>query len=333
MVVVNSGAVPHLISLISSPILDVQEQAVWALGTIADDRPMCRDYVLQAGALRPLLALFSEQHKLSMLRNATWTLSNFCRGKQPQPDWDLISPALTPLSKLIHSPDDEVLMDACWAISYLSDRSKDKAQAVIEAGVVPRLVELFNHRSSSVQIPALRSVGNLVTGGGLQAQIVITAGALPALSAVLTSPDDTICKEACWIVSNITSGSPPQIQAVIDTNLFPPVINILANSPNLKTRKEACWAISNATFGGLQEPSQVRYLVQQGCIKPLCDLLTVMDNNKLIQVALDAIDNILKIGEQDRLATGAGAVNQYAIEVEDAGGMATIQKLKTRDNM
>ena len=339
MVVINSGAVPHFINLLSSPILDVREQAVWALGNIAGDTPMCRDNVLQAGALRPLLALLfdllSKQHKLSMLRSATWALRNFCRGKQPQPDWELISPALTVLSKLIHSPDDEILIDACWAISYLSDGSNDKIQAVIEAGVVPRLVELLNHRSSSVQTPALLSVGNLVTGDDLQRQIVIAAGALPALSTLLTSPNHTICKEACWTISNITAGSPPQIQVVIEAGLIPPLINILANSPNLKIREEACWAISNATSGALLEPSQVRYLVQQGCIKPLCDFSTVMDN-KATQVALDAIDNILKVGERDRLAAGAGAVNQYATHVKDAGGMdgmVAFHKLKTHKNL
>lgn len=64
-------------------------QAVWALGNIAGDAPRCRDLVLREGALWPLLEQLKESSKISMLRNATWTLSNFCRGK-PQPDFELV---------------------------------------------------------------------------------------------------------------------------------------------------------------------------------------------------------------------------------------------------
>ncbi|KAG5551698.1 hypothetical protein RHGRI_009944 [Rhododendron griersonianum] len=139
-VVIDHGAVPIFVRLLGSPSDDVREQAVWALGNIAGDSPKCHDLVLTVGALMPLLAQFNEHAKLSMLRNATWTLSNF------------------------------FLTDACWALSYLSDGTNDKIQAVIEAGVCPRLVELLRHPSPSVLIPALRTVGNIVTGDDIQTQ-------------------------------------------------------------------------------------------------------------------------------------------------------------------
>ncbi len=242
-----------------------------------------------------------------------------------------ISPALTVLTKLIYLLDDEILIDACWAISYLSDGSNDKIQAVIESGVCRRLVDLLLHQSTSVQTPALRSIGNIVTGDDFQTQVIISSGALPALLSLLSSPKDGIRKEACWTISNITAGSPAQIQSVIDANIIPPLINILQNA-DFKTKKEACWAISNATSGGLQDPAIIRYLVSQGCIKPLCDLLTMMDN-KIIQVALDGLDNILKVGEQDKATAGLGAINQYAQYVEEAGGMITVHNLQQHDSL
>jgi HEAT repeat protein len=324
-VVMEVGAVPIFVRLLLSPNDDVREQAVWALGNIAGDSPPCRDLVLAAGAMNPLLQQLHQNSKLSMLRNATWTLSNFCRGK-PQPEFEMVRPALPTLAQLIFSPDEEVLTDACWALSYMSDGPNEKIQAVLEAGVTRRLVELLLNPSPAVQTPALRTVGNIVTGNDTQTQMIINTNALPCLLALLSNPKKGIRKEACWTISNITAGNKDQIQAVIENNIIPPLIQLLTNA-EFDIRKEAAWAISNATSGGT--PEQIKFLVQQGCIRPLCDLLTVNDT-KIVTIALEGLENILKVGEEDSKATGTH--NQMATFIAEAEGLSKIEDLQQHSN-
>mmetsp|Transcript_8857 Transcript_8857/g.8766 ORF Transcript_8857/g.8766 Transcript_8857/m.8766 type:complete len:548 (+) Transcript_8857:120-1763(+) len=324
--VIDAGAVPIFIRLLMSPNEDVREQAAWALGNVAGDSVQCRDLVLAQGALPALLQVsqsFNEMSRLSSIRNATWTLSNLCRGK-PAPNFEIVRPALPLLSRLLFSQDMETVTDACWALSYLSDGPNERIQAVLNAGVAPRLVELLGSPTSTVQTPALRTVGNIVTGDDAQTQFVINLNALPALLWMLDNSKKNIRKEACWTLSNVTAGTAEQIQSVINANVFPKLIELLGSS-EFDIQKEAAWAVSNATSGGA--PEQILYLAMQGTIPPLCSLLQVADI-KVVTVALEGLENILKAGQ----ATNEETFCRLVAMISDAGGLNAIEDLQNHEN-
>jgi importin subunit alpha-1 len=81
-------------------------------------------------------------------------VSNLCRGK-PSPPLSLTAAALPFLARVLYSVDDEVITDALWALSYLSDGENNRIQAVIEAGIVRRTVELLMHSNHSVKTPGI----------------------------------------------------------------------------------------------------------------------------------------------------------------------------------
>jgi hypothetical protein len=287
--VVDAGAVPHLVALLRSPHDNVREQAIWALGNIAGDSPQCRDHVLSHGAML-LLDCFGDLSHESVVRNATHALSNFCRGK-PQPAFDVVKPALGALGSLINGNDPDVLADACWALSYLSDGPNDRIQAVLDAGVLPRLVQLLDHKAIVVQTAALRCIGNIVTGDDQQTQKVIDLNALAYLAKLVESSKRSICRATCWAISNITAGTPAQIQAVIDSGVVPKLVSMLDTAP-LAIKKEVCWALTNAAHGGT--PTQIDYLVLCQVIRPLVDMMDVPNVN-VDTVALEGLDNILRV--------------------------------------
>ncbi|KAG6611502.1 Importin alpha-2 subunit [Phytophthora cinnamomi] len=69
------------------------------------------------------------------------------------------------------------------------------------------------------------------------------------------------------------------------------------------------------------------HLVSLGCIKPLCDLLEVKDA-KVVIVALEGLENILRVGEQQK----TNDINDIATMIDEADGVNKIQALQYHAN-
>lgn len=316
--VVSQGGIQLLVELLAnSPDDGVREQAVWALGNIAGDSVAMRDAVVSAGFLPHLFRQMGESTPITMLRNATWALANICRGL-PELSPVHVDAVIPWLSRLVNNEDIEVISDALWGLAYLSNTRA--ADAIVHSGACRKIVYLLMNNSLAVKTPAVQIVGNLLAGDETMTQVVLNLNVLPCLLSLITHFSyDSVCKQACWAIANIAAGSQAQIAALMSANIIPPLIVCMSRG-NFDVQQEAAYAISNICTGGTDE--NVRYLVGQGCIRPLCDLLDSVSATTVC-VALDSLEHILMVGQRDNTSRD----NVFAGYIEIAGGKEKISAL------
>lgn len=215
------------------------------------------------------------------------------------------------------------LADAAWAISYVTDDEGDRIEAVIEAGCVTSLVRLLGMKDNAIIVPALRSVGNIVTGSDTQTDAALQAGVLNHMKKLLNNTRTNIVKEAAWTISNITAGNALQIQAVIDAGIFEDIRMVMMQG-DFRAQKEAAWVITNASSSGT--PAQIEHLFHRiGILKPFCDLLDSKDARTVL-VVLNGLKNLFQMAEK------TDQTENFALAIEENGALDLLEKLQQHEN-
>ncbi|KAJ6233048.1 importin alpha [Anaeramoeba flamelloides] len=325
--VVDLGIVPIFNQLLHSEDPDLLEQSCWALGNVSGDCVEYRDLILeQNGIIDNLINVIqNSSSNLDIIQNANWCLSNLCRGK-PRPPFNKVKKAIPVFAELINKNNKQLIIDSCWGLSYLSNGTDININSVIEAGVIPKMVEFLKVNSPKIQTPALRVIGNIVTGNSKQTQAVLDTDILEQLIPLIDHHRNQIKRETCWVLSNITAGKQSQIQQVIDSGIIPKISRMMKKANKL-IRQEACWILSNGVYGS--NVDQIIYFVEEGCLSEFIYFLKY-DGTRILKICLEAIEKILQVGEIQ--AEKSGEQNPVVKMVENLNGSERIEKLIDHHN-
>jgi hypothetical protein len=262
-----------LARMLDSPLAQARHRAAFILTRVAQSWPGAGAAVLSAGALPPLLRGLHPYAEVVYVRCASSALLQLL---SPLPCEATARAMLPRLAQLLSADEGGFLGYAIDALGALCAGGEGLKQAVLEAGCLPRLVDLLGQRSSAHRWTSILTALNSLAGAdGLRLQAVLNADALPSTAALLLRrgrPAAGGCHEAaCKLLNTVLEeGTCSQFQALLDAGCLQGLIKT-ARKGHQTLALTAGVVLMHAGERGSQ--LQLQQLAAMGGLQPVCRLL------------------------------------------------------------
>lgn len=174
---VNSGAIPVLVSLLSSLDVDVQYYCTTALSNIAVDADNRKKLAQTEGRLVQSLVHLLDSPVPKVQCQAALALRNLASDEKYQLDI-VRARGLPPLLRLLQSNFAPLTLSAVACIRNISIHPSNESP-IIEAGFLRLLVDLLGYKENEeIQCHAISTIRNLAASSDRNKQLVLDAGAV-----------------------------------------------------------------------------------------------------------------------------------------------------------
>lgn len=266
-VVIRAGAGHALVPLLTSPCLEVREQAVVAIGKLASYDAEVRDFFLQLGCYPILCAQIQADTRLELLEKITFTMSIFCgrtqKGTHPAP-YNVIAAGLPRLCWLFYRDDvdERTMVNVCLAVRELL------VGITLDDSLCLRLVYLLERcQWLRVQEITLSIVTHVVRCDANCTLKLLNFGLLPALAKLMESTNSAPIRAQAVELAGCLIHDRKCGKAVIDAGIVAELVRLLNTD-------EAIERNILKVLGALVSPEHITALVEDlSIVKVLSDRL------------------------------------------------------------
>eukprot|EP01017_Pseudomicrothorax_dubius_P035522 TRINITY_DN4987_c0_g1_i1.p1 TRINITY_DN4987_c0_g1~~TRINITY_DN4987_c0_g1_i1.p1 ORF type:complete len:351 (-),score=59.33 TRINITY_DN4987_c0_g1_i1:586-1638(-) len=172
---VEKECIPILLRLLYSRYEKIIEQVAWALANIAGDNTYFRDEIITSGGLEVLCQLIHKTESEKLIPDLVWALSSLIRGKE-RPQYPYIKSAVPALAAVIMK--DNLVRDnlpmvknILWSMVNLTIGGDEVLTFFVQTQIIPRIIECLKSEDKAVLIPALKIIGNLLSGSAVHTNV------------------------------------------------------------------------------------------------------------------------------------------------------------------
>ena len=250
--------------------------------------------MLEYGIVPRLLRVLNSasQHR-GQLKAASKAFAECCRGRLQKPrkrhfDFHKAKAGLKVATKLIEESETDTRINCCWALhNILEGLDEKEMSAVLDIGFVKRLVDFLDEGLKEAYEPALKSLHIVSAAGEKFVRSIIDYGGALCLMGPLTLGTGDNKRVASDIIGNIIVVNSSCVQTLIDSKATPCLLQMLS-SESAAIQSSALQTVYQAIKRGTA--TQVKSLVDHGCIKSICASLDGDYGNAI--VAIGALTNV-----------------------------------------